>query len=152
MVVQLCWQWTLFVTTCCLAIAACDVLDRRIPNPIVAVTFLGGLLAALADGSLPRALAAAGLGLALVFVPYTLGWLGGGDVKAFAALCAFLSPIEAMAAFVCATLLGGVAACAAVAAVGLPWQRHAAVVPATIPYAVPLCGGCLWMMVSRAGF
>jgi prepilin peptidase CpaA len=48
------------------------------------------------------------LGLALLIVPYMLGGIGAGDVKALAALGSLLGPIEIFQVFMITALMGGV--------------------------------------------
>jgi prepilin peptidase CpaA len=69
-----------------------DVRERRIPNRI---TFFGLAAAVLYAtwtaglGGLLSALAGAGVGLAVLAVPFAMRWMGAGDVKAVMALGAF---------------------------------------------------------------
>jgi prepilin peptidase CpaA len=50
------------------------------------------------------------LGLALLLVPYLLGGMGAGDVKALAALGALLGPGEIFQVFLYASIVGGILA------------------------------------------
>ncbi len=83
-----------------------DLRDRRIPNWLTFGAAAGGFLYSAAVGGW-SGLGAAGagwlLGLAIFFVPFALGGLGGGDLKLLAALGAWLGPIEVawVAAFTC---------------------------------------------------
>lgn len=96
--------------------AACvsDVRSRRISNNLVLVLALAGTafslwrLSAL-DGAISAALGMA-LGLAIWISFYALGVLGAGDVKFFAAACAWLGPSLAWRAALLAAAFGGVLA------------------------------------------
>ncbi len=85
---------TLPLLTALLAVAALwDWQTKRIPNGLVAVGLIVGLVAATyAAGllGLGHALLGAAVGLGALFVPWTQGWVGGGDVKLLAACGAFL--------------------------------------------------------------
>lgn len=93
--------------------AAYDVADRRIPNPLTMLaavfgltwSYLTGGLAGLLDGTLGGLL---GFGLMAVF--FFMGAVGGGDVKAIGALATLLTPKGALLLFVLTTLVGGVLA------------------------------------------
>jgi prepilin peptidase CpaA len=96
----------------CLAVER-DVSQRRIPNWLTFPSFA----LALAYGALTGGLAGAGsslLGgvavLAVLLVPYSLGWLGAGDVKAMAVIGALWGAGVALAVTAWALGLGGVVA------------------------------------------
>lgn len=103
------------VFTCLLLLgAAGDVRSRRIPNRVVLVL---GILGLIYSGVAPLSLwgllrgfggAATGLGLWLPF--YILGWLGAGDVKLFAAAGAWLGPAKTVEGSAIAALLGALLA------------------------------------------
>ncbi|MDP2045026.1 MAG: prepilin peptidase [Deltaproteobacteria bacterium] len=105
-----------------LGMAACDLKTRRIPNYLTLGGALGGLgfqfgyhgLPGLLDG-----LAGLGLGLLLLLGPYLLGGMGAGDVKASAALGAWLGLRHAAYLFVYMGLAGGLIIVAV-----LLWQRR----------------------------
>ena len=62
-----------------------DVRRLRIPNWLTFPAFFGALALGFASSGpagLGRALAGAGVAFGVLFVPYALGWLGAGDVKA----------------------------------------------------------------------
>jgi Flp pilus assembly protein protease CpaA len=63
-----------------------DILFKKIPNWLILLGLLGGLLLnGLAGPSrLYASILGFVLGLALFFVPFVAGWLGAGDVKYFA--------------------------------------------------------------------
>ncbi|HXR92683.1 MAG TPA: prepilin peptidase [Steroidobacteraceae bacterium] len=94
-------------------VAVADTFTRRIPNALtvpaaaVAVTLTivsHGMAGAIASG--------AGLliGLAFFLPFYLLGGFGAGDVKALAAVGAFVGPQGALLAGICTLLVGAVAA------------------------------------------
>ena len=93
-----------------LVIAGCDLKTRRIPNYVTFGGALGGLVFQLGYQGLPGlldGLAGLGLGFILLLGPYLLGGLGAGDVKASAALGAWLGLWRAVALFVYMGLSGG---------------------------------------------
>ena len=70
-----------------------DWETKRIPNELVLAGLLLGLAAALQAAGLlglGHALLGAVVGLGALLVPWTRGWVGGGDVKLLAACGAFL--------------------------------------------------------------
>ena len=85
----------LFPLLCALLMAGNDVKSRRIPNYLTLTTALSGLalrgacygISGLTEGFLGLL-----LGFGLLFLPYYLGGMGAGDVKALAALGAWLGP------------------------------------------------------------
>jgi prepilin peptidase CpaA len=93
-----------------LVIAGCDLKTRRIPNYVTFGGALGGLIFQLGHHGFPGLLAGLsgwGLGFILLLGPYLLGGLGAGDVKASAALGAWLGPGRAFALFIYMGLSGG---------------------------------------------
>jgi prepilin peptidase CpaA len=98
----------IFGTLLALACAS-DVAERRIPNALIAPFAVGGILShGLTDG--PRSAVAACLGgaavFALLFLPWTKGKLGGGDLKLFSATAIWLGA-SSVPAFLCWTGLAG---------------------------------------------
>jgi len=93
--------------------AAGDVWSRRIPNYLTVGTALAGLAfqwgyrgpAGLADGLLGMV-----LGFGLLILPYIWGGMGAGDVKALAALGAWLGPRYTIWLFCYMGLTGGLLA------------------------------------------
>lgn len=78
-----------------------DFLHHRIPNALSALGLSGALLlAALAAGwpGVGRALAGAGVGLAMLLPFHALRGMGAGDVKLMAAVGAFLGPAATVVA------------------------------------------------------
>jgi prepilin peptidase CpaA len=96
-----------------------DITRRRIPNALVLTGIAAGLLFRLPGGwaSVGAGLAGAGLALALTFPLFALRGLGGGDVKLFAAVGAFLGPAGFIAALLASAIIGGLLA------VGLALRR-----------------------------
>jgi prepilin peptidase CpaA len=148
-------------------VAACDVRTRRIPNALSLPAILAGLAINGALAGAPGLLAsAAGLltATALLFVPFALGGIGGGDVKMMGAVGAFVGPRLVLAAMACGMILGGIVMVGVLARRGLLGEKlmgtfvmlRSAVVtrsiaplraPATdpgaiaLPYSVPLALG-----------
>lgn len=105
--------------------AAADVAQRRIPNPVVLLVAVSGLLARWGEGgpgpALLAVLAAAGT-LLVLLVPWTAGKIGGGDVKLLAATAIWMGPGRLLP-FLALTAVAG-------APVALASR------PSTVPYAV----------------
>jgi prepilin peptidase CpaA len=105
-----------------LVMAALDLKSRRIPNYLTFGGALAGLgfqlgfqgLSGLMDG-----FAGLGLGFILLLGPYLLGGMGAGDVKASAALGAWLGLHRAFLLFIYMGISGGLI----ILAVWL-WQRR----------------------------
>lgn len=101
--------------------AAVDVRARRIPNWLTAGLAVGGLVAAAGwDRSIPGGLwmSIVGLllGLAMNLPLFLLGIRGGGDVKLFAAVGAWLGPVPVVAVFIVSTVVALLLAVAQAAA------------------------------------
>ena len=68
-----------------------DLWRGQIPNWLTVVSFLGGFIVNSIWGiGFPLALAGAAVGIGILFIPFMLGGFGGGDVKLFGALGAWL--------------------------------------------------------------
>lgn len=96
-----------------MAAAVMDVRVRRVPNALCMVLLAVGLgVGALGTGqvSVLNALAGVATGLAIWLPFWLLGMLGAGDVKFFAAACAWIGPSLAWRASLGVALLGGVMA------------------------------------------
>jgi prepilin peptidase CpaA len=97
-----------------IALIACvtDLRARRIPNVLTFGAAVAALVfhATAGQGGLVSAVAGWAVGLAIFFVPFALGGLGGGDVKLLAALGAWLGPREALWIALYAGIAGGVMA------------------------------------------
>jgi prepilin peptidase CpaA len=105
-----------------LGMAGCDLKTRRIPNYLTFGGALGGLGFQLGYHGLPGlldGLAGLGLGFILLLGPYLLGGMGAGDVKASAALGAWLGLWRAFALFIYMGLAGGL-----IIVVVMLWQRR----------------------------
>jgi prepilin peptidase CpaA len=96
-----------------LALACCmawgDVRRRRIPNYLTLGTALAGLGFQFGTQGWPglgQGLLGLGLGLALLIGFYLKGGMGAGDVKALAALGAWLGPVSTLYLFVYMGLAG----------------------------------------------
>jgi len=91
-----------------------DFRTRRIPNRIVAVLAVLGIVFNVVQNPVLPGLARAGGGLlvGLVFwLPfYAMGWLGAGDVKLYAAAGAWLGPLRALDGALAGALWGAVLA------------------------------------------
>jgi prepilin peptidase CpaA len=89
-----------------------DLRARRIPNvltfPGLALGLLFGLVEAGWSG-LWTSLLGAGAGLGLLFLPFSLGGIGAGDVKLLAVVGAFGGPAFVLRAFLAGALAGGAA-------------------------------------------
>jgi prepilin peptidase CpaA len=91
--------------------AVSDLYSMRIPNRLTLALgggfFVVAPLIGLGWGDLGIHIALALLALALALVPFCFGWIGGGDVKLFAATCLWLGPNTITAYSVYVGLLGG---------------------------------------------
>jgi prepilin peptidase CpaA len=144
-----------------------DIRYRRIPNKLVLVTLIGGLIVNTifrgSDGLL-ASLGGFGLAFGLMFVLHAFGTMGAGDVKLFAAIGAMNGMSLVLPTLLVVALTGGVLAVLKMIFarrvkstmlgvlqffIGLlPGQR----VPRfeipedrsyTLPYALPICFGSL---------
>jgi prepilin peptidase CpaA len=92
---------------------AIDLRTRRIPNLLTLGAAAGGLVFSLATGGLAGGISAvAGLavGVVLMFIPFALGGMGGGDVKLLGALGAWLGPADAVWLVIYTGIAGGLIA------------------------------------------
>lgn len=97
------------------ALVACafDVRTRRIPNALTLASAVAALVFHAITGGAEGWLTAAGgwaIGIAIFFVPFALGGMGGGDVKLLGALGAWLGPIDVMWLALYTSVVGGVLA------------------------------------------
>ena len=93
--------------------AIVDLRTRRVPNALtLPFAALGILIAAAGWGTVGVGAAVAGwaVGLLLMMPAYLLGATGGGDVKLFAAVGAFLGPSLMVPALLQTAIAGGVLA------------------------------------------
>lgn len=119
------WQLWCFATVALTLVMALetDLLQSRIPNVLVLLALLAGLLLNVAGpangregmfGSYPgalggmQALLGALVGLGLFLPLYMVGAMGAGDVKLLAALGAFVGPVEVVGVALCTAACGGV--------------------------------------------
>ena len=104
-----------------MAVVEEDVRHRRIPNRITFLGFAAAVFHAawLAgfDGLL-SALAGAAIALAVLAIPFAMGWLGAGDVKAVMALGALFGASALPGLLWWITLVGGVLALCTLVAEG----------------------------------
>jgi len=144
-----------------------DIRQRRIPNWLSGIFLLASLPAAVLEDGI--GLVACGQGFAIgagvMFIPFLLGAVGGGDLKFVAVAGAWLGPRIGLNALLLGTVLGLFAALGSAAAAGrfgealsgaarlvwlaaaglsltqLPPSDRAASRMAPIPYAAPLAAG-----------
>jgi prepilin peptidase CpaA len=87
-----------------------DWRTRRIPNYLTVGGALAGIIfqtTVMGWTGLVQALLGMFLGLGLLLLPYILGGMGAGDVKALAALGAWLGPLGCFSVFCYMGLAGG---------------------------------------------
>jgi len=87
-----------------------DTFKSKIPNLLnVSLLCAGITLNTVQTGwhGAMMSLAGAGLGIALLLLPYLLGGMGAGDVKALGALGALIGPLDLLHVFVYMGLYGG---------------------------------------------
>jgi len=102
-----------------------DIRSRRIPNYLTFGTALAGLgfqLGYQGWSGLFQGLEGMGLGLALLILFYVKGGMGAGDVKALAAMGAWLGPSRTLMLFIYMGLCGGVLILGYLVWQGLLWQ------------------------------
>ncbi len=98
-----------------------DLKYRKIPNFLTFVLAAGGFVLSSLQGGLNGALlslAGLFLGLMLLYFPFALGGMGGGDVKLLAALGACLGPSQLIFVFLGSAAAGGVFSLLAAAQAG----------------------------------
>lgn len=112
-----------YVAALAIALGACitDLRNRRIPNILTfGATAVGIVFHAIVPGgeSVTTSLVGWLVGVAVFFVPFALGGLGGGDVKLLGALGAWLGPAGIIWAALYTGVAGGVMAIVAAVASG----------------------------------
>lgn len=99
-------------------VAVCDVRGRRIPNFLVAAIALAGVAHAAVVGGAWALLASlcGGLaGIALLYLQFTKGLMGAGDVKLLGAIGTWSGALGALYIMLGASVLGGLLAALALA-------------------------------------
>lgn len=95
-----------------LAVAsAVDWRFRKIPNWLTLfLAFIAFIFHALTGGSQAFLLACYGFlfGIVLLYLPFAMGGMGGGDVKLLAAIGAFVGPGAVIQIFLASMVIGGV--------------------------------------------
>jgi prepilin peptidase CpaA len=104
--------------------AAFDLKERRIPNWLVLIATLVGLLLHFISGTpeLLDSLSGFGLGIALLFIPFALGLLGAGDVKLVGAVGAVLGAAWVPRVLFYSVLVGGLLALLSLATRRAQWS------------------------------
>ena len=103
----------ILLTLLWIAVTYTDVRYRRIPNKIVLVTLISGLLLNAIFGGLHGLLLSLGgfaLAFALMFVLHVFGAMGAGDVKLFAAIGSVVGVSLVLPTYLVVALTGGVLA------------------------------------------
>ncbi|MBV8283528.1 MAG: prepilin peptidase [Candidatus Eremiobacteraeota bacterium] len=130
----------------CAAAAVTDLRTRRIPNTIPLALALFGVTFNVFGGWRP-ALSAVAAGILVLVVgtlPFSLGALGGGDVKLLAACGCVFGLSELLPLVVYTALIGG-----AVALVFLVLRRISGTKERVrLPYAIAIAGGVLWISLA----
>jgi prepilin peptidase CpaA len=91
-------------------ICATDTLYSKIPNILTLPLIIIGLVTNIAISGLPGivySMTGFTVGLALLFIPFLMGGMGAGDVKALAALGALLGPGKTFQIFLYMGMIGG---------------------------------------------
>eukprot|EP01037_Dinobryon_pediforme_P012525 gene12525-12614_t len=99
-----------------LAASARDLLVRSIPNPVAIGVALCGLALRMADGTILPALLVGSAVFALLFVIWSRGMIGGGDVKLLAALTLVVPPWQVPSLIFAVTTAGAILGLAYLAA------------------------------------
>ena len=152
-------------TAILLAAAAGDLRTRRIPNRLVLLLAVLGVIYSVAAGPVIEGFTRAGGGLLTglgIWLPfYALGWLGAGDVKLFAAAGTWLGPMGALEGAVMGALAGAVLALGwmvkergmrgTVEVIGMSAETPSLLTPSgknssrsTLPYGIAIAFGAIW--------
>jgi prepilin peptidase CpaA len=144
---------------------AMDLLTMTIPNRVSLALIAGFLFAALAVGMPWNAffwhLAAGGSVLALGFLLFSLGWVGGGDAKLLAAAALWLGFENLFAYAVLVSILGGLLALVILSYRTLvpplwiarpAWAARLHDSKTGMPYGLALAAAALWIYPSTAWF
>jgi prepilin peptidase CpaA len=151
-----------------------DIRRRRIPNFMSAATLLFGLVSAVAtqgwSGLLPG-IAACLATIAIGWVPWTKGWIGGGDVKLAAAAASAIG-LRLLHEYLLATALAGAVVALACYVLSSRSARRemvanlkllpAGIMPepelhsgggrVSVPYGVACAAGALFVLFVRKGW
>lgn len=87
-----------------------DCRERRIPNPLVFTGMTVGLIMGLAFGGiegLGRSCLGMIVGVGILFIPFSLGWIGAGDAKLLGAIGALLGARGAAFSMLYGAIAGG---------------------------------------------
>ncbi|WP_161604589.1 A24 family peptidase [Roseiconus nitratireducens] len=74
------------VLGCCVLATVTDIRQYKIYNALTLPVLLGGIVYHLVGGGLASSLLGALVGFFILFIPYLIGAMGGGDVKLMAAI------------------------------------------------------------------
>ena len=151
---------------CGRSLSACfsDLRSRRIPNRLNVFLAVGLLALHISAGGGPGLIDAAlafaiCFGLGLLF--YLFGALGAGDVKLLGAVSLALDPGLAWQLLLRVALAGGILGIARLIADGnlrnalfglLSSERRAKAEGSSVPYAVAITAGWLWMLAAAFGW
>lgn len=115
--------WPLLLT---LWLAVGDVRTQRIPNYltlIIALSGFGWQVGAAGWLGAAQSLLGLGLGFGLLIIPYLIGGIGAGDLKALAALGAWLGPWQTFCLFFYMAMAGGLLALGVLIWKGQLWAK-----------------------------
>ena len=134
--------------------AICDLQSLRIPNALSIALVALFPAYALTQGSLTTALYAVLIGgavLAVAFVPFAFGVMGGGDVKFLAAVALWAGPAHIIEFIWFSTLAGGALALVMISRLRFPLatachaigetEAHDTLLGRAVPYAVGIAVG-----------
>jgi len=125
--------------------AVSDCAARRIPNWLTYTLILGGLCHSFTAGTGVGPLGSLlgmTVGLALTFVFFAVGAMGGGDVKLLTALSLWIAPLPFLNLLIMMALLGGVLTIVFGAWHVMRRQRD----KLAIPYGVAISMAGLWVL------
>lgn len=91
-----------------------DLTFRKIPNWLIGLGLASGMTMGALDGWLPFVSSAAGfiVGIAVLMLPFAMGWIGAGDVKFFGVVGCLLGTSLLPRVFLYSSLVAGVIAVA----------------------------------------
>jgi len=101
----------LFASIYLITISCVDAISSKIPNILTLIFFVIGLVLNVASGGwwgVWFVMTGASTGLALMILPFLLGGMGAGDVKALVALGALMGPKEILQIFLYMGIIGGI--------------------------------------------